>query len=86
MDLDYFELVAAEDQSGSINNNICGRTLQISDNTTAKYYVANIINSNATVVENNSAEFIGIQEINLDNDFTVEPGARFLATIEDCAN
>lgn len=84
MDVDYFEVVATEDQTGSTTNNICDRTLQISYDTTAKYYVAGTINSNATVLENNSAEFIGIQEINLNDDFTVEPGAKFLATIEDC--
>jgi len=86
MDVDYFEVVAASNQNGNTTNNICDRTLQISYDTTADYYVAGIINSDATVLEDNAAEFIGIQQINLDDEFTVEPGARFSATIEECAD
>jgi len=86
MDVDYFELVASENQNTNTTNNICDRTLQVSYNTTAKYYVANTINSDATVLENNSAEFIGIQQINLDNEFTVKKGARFFGSIEECTD
>jgi len=84
MDVDYFELVAAQNQNGSTTNNICDRTIEIGDNTTGNYYRAGVINSDAVIPANNSVEFICTQEINLKQDFTVEKGAEFLTTIGSC--
>ncbi len=84
MDVDYFEIVATGNQNAGASNNLCNRTLQVSYNTTADYYVAGIINANATVVANHTTEFVCKETINLQNNFTVEKGARFLASIEAC--
>ncbi len=84
MDVDYFKLIATQDQSGNSTNNICTRTIQVSYDTTADYYVAGTIESDAKILEDNAAEFIGIHQINLNDEFTVEKGGRFSATIDEC--
>lgn len=69
------------------NEAVCTNAPPVSGNiTTGTYHVANTISSNGTIPSNANVVFKAGNSITLGTNFTVQNGATFLATIEDCTN